>query len=193
MKLNEALYVVKQELNDDRFEHTKRVIETAEHLASCHSVSVDKATLAAALHDYAKCWPTEKLRKYILISPLPKDLLLYNHELWHGPVASILLPNRIGIKDRSILNAIRYHTTGRAHMSSLEMVIFVSDYIEPGRHFPGVDQVREVAEDHLVKAAWLAVKQTINYLLERQGMIYPDTIHAYNTLTRQIFHETDEI
>ena len=63
-------------------------------------------------------------------------LLSFHHELWHGPVGAIIARNEFGIEDEDILNAIRFHTTGRAGMSTLEKLIYVSDMIEPGRNFP---------------------------------------------------------
>src|SRR5690606_29604756 len=115
---------------------------------------------------------------------LPKDLLLYHHELWHGPVASFMIEQEYGVEDEAIKKAIYYHTTGRANMSDLELIVFVADYIEPGRSFPGLDEVRDMAQKDLVGAAWMVSRNTINYLMEKKNSIYPDTFHAYNDLTR---------
>ena len=64
-----------------------------------------------------------------------------NPSLLHGPVAAVWAEKELGITDRSILDAIRYHTTGRAGMSRLEMVVYLADLIEPGRRYPGVDRL----------------------------------------------------
>lgn len=74
------------------------------------------------------------------------------------------------------------HTTGKKHMSVLDKVVFLADYIEPGRNFPGVDEVRETAETDLDKACLLALKNTIVFLVGRGRTVYPDTFHAYNDL-----------
>ena len=69
-------------------------------------------------------------------------LASFHHELWHGPVGAIIARDEFDITDEDTLNAIRFHTTGRAGMSLLEKLIYVSDMIEPGRDFPGVEHIK---------------------------------------------------
>src|SRR5699024_7885437 len=116
-----------------------------------------------------------KLKHWILNSDLPDDLLTFHHELWHGPVGALLMEQEQGITDRRVLNAIRYHTTGRAGMTTCDMIIFLADYIEPARDFPGVDNVRKAAQRDLCEATWLALRNTIRHLIDKQAMVYPDT------------------
>lgn len=187
MKIDEAISIIKLQLTEKRFEHSLRVAETAKSLAELYGVDVFKAELSAILHDYAKDFSVDQLRKQIIAGKLSKDLLLYHHELWHGPVASYLLETEYGIKDNDILHAIKFHTTGRAQMSKLELIIYVADYIEPGRQFPGVDEVRKIAQENLNQAAWTVSGNTIRFLLQKTALIYPDTIHVYNDLTRRLF------
>src|SRR5690625_4309528 len=191
MKIDEAIAYVKPHLTKARFDHTLRVAETAVGLAEVFKVSAYKAELAAILHDCAKYRPLEELKRWISESYLPKDLLDYHHELWHGPVGSILVEFEHGIYDSSVQDAIYYHTTGKAHMSKLDKIIFIADYIEPGRNFPGLEEVREVAETDLTKAAWLVSRNTINYLMNKNNTVYPDSFYAYNDLTRQMNGRTD--
>jgi len=77
---------------------------------------------------------------------------------------------------------VRYHTTGRANMTMLEKVIFLADYIEPGRSFPGVELVRELALSDIDKAVVQALGNTVNHLIENRRKVHPDTIAAYNSL-----------
>jgi predicted HD superfamily hydrolase involved in NAD metabolism len=184
MDKNEAIAIVKPLLTKQRFEHTLRVAETAIKLAELYQVSIEKAEIASIFHDYCKYRSLEEMRRIIQTSYLPKDLLLYHHELWHGPVASLMIEQEYGVEDETIKTAIFYHTTGRANMSDLELIVFVADYIEPGRSFPGLDEVRDMAEKDLVRSAWMVSRNTINYLMEKKNRIYPDTFHAYNDLTR---------
>ncbi|RYG74756.1 HD domain-containing protein [Lentibacillus lipolyticus] len=186
MRKDEAIEIVKPHLKKERFEHTLRVADTAVQLAEKYDESVEKAELAAILHDYAKYFPLEDMRQIINGSDLPNDLLDYHHELWHGPAASVLIKQKHGISDLDIRNAIHYHTTGRAGMSRLEMILFVSDYIEPGRSFPGVDEVRTVAQTDLHHAAWMALRNTIQFLVSKHATVYPDTFYAYNHLTKRL-------
>lgn len=185
MDMEEARKIVKQKLTKARYEHTLRVCETAIELAERFGESTEKAALASVFHDYAKCLPEVELKQYIHTYQLPAKLLDFHHELWHGPVGAKLVEERYQITDIDILHAIQYHTSGRPHMSRLELIVFVSDYIEPGRSFPGVDEVRELALVNVESAARLALKNTIIFLLKNNATIYPDTIYAYNELTKR--------
>lgn len=187
MKRDEAVQIVRPHLTDTRFEHTIRVAETAVALAGIYQVSLASAELAAIFHDFAKYRPLEKMEEDIRKSEsLPNDLLDYHPEVWHGPVGAMLAASEHGIADEDILNAIRYHTTGRAGMSDLEKVIFLADYIEPGRQIPGIDEVRKAAETNLDYACFLVSRNTISYLMSKNATIYPDSFLAFNDLTRQI-------
>ncbi|API90598.1 hypothetical protein J32TS6_01300 [Virgibacillus pantothenticus] len=185
MNIEFAMEKVKPQLTKERYAHSIRVAETAKKLAHRFGEDVSRAELAGVLHDYAKYRSKEELARWIKTSSvLPKDLLHYHHELWHGPVGALLIESELGLKDKEIHGAIRYHTTGKANMSKLEMIIFLADYIEPGRKFPGVDEVRKIAENDLHKACWMALANTIRFLIGKQATVYPDTLYAYNDLTR---------
>lgn len=189
MKIEEAILTIKPQLSEKRFKHTLRVAKEAVQLARLYQVDEYKAELAAVFHDYAKDRPLLELQRWIRESPLPKDLLQYDHELWHGPVGSILVEREQGISNSEILNAIRYHTTGKVHMNMLELVIYVADYIEPGRQFPEVEEVREAAQRDIIYASWLISRNTIRFLIKSKAKIYPDTFFAYNDLTHRMTHK----
>ncbi|MBU5265857.1 bis(5'-nucleosyl)-tetraphosphatase (symmetrical) YqeK [Virgibacillus proomii] len=186
MDIDTAIEKVKPQLTKERFAHSLRVADLSKRLANQFGENEYKAELAGVLHDYAKYRSKEEMARWILTTSLPKDLLQYHHELWHGPVGALLLEKELGIQDKVIQEAVRYHTTGKAYMSKLEMIIFLADYIEPGRKFPGVDKVREVAKKNLEQACFMALAKTIQYLLGKQTTIYPDTFHAYNYFNRKI-------
>lgn len=193
MKIEEAILCVKQHLPEKRFKHTLRVAKEAVQLANRYKVNQYKAELAAIFHDYAKYRSLHEMKRWILDSPLPKDLLQYHHELWHGPVGAILVEKKYGITDPDVLSAIRYHTTGRAYMSMLDLIIYVADYIEPGRNFSGVEEVREVAEKDIIYASWLITRNTIQHLSDSKVKIYPDTFYAFNYLTDRMYDEEGEV
>jgi predicted HD superfamily hydrolase involved in NAD metabolism len=187
-KLNreELLKIVESLLPTARYQHTLGVMKTALSLATRYGADQQKAEAAAILHDYAKFRPLDEMRQIIQSEPdIPNDLLDYNHELWHAFVGAVLVREELGITDQDILNAIRYHTTGRPGMSPLEKVVFLADYIEPGRRFPGVDDVRSLAEDDLDQAIILALKRTIDFLEGNQKKVYPLTKATYEDLARQ--------
>ncbi|MFC0522537.1 bis(5'-nucleosyl)-tetraphosphatase (symmetrical) YqeK [Pontibacillus salicampi] len=186
MERNEALDILKPQLKQERYDHTVRVMETAIQLAQTYNVDVKKTEIAAIFHDYAKNRPLDELKRWIKSTYLPKDLLHYHHELWHGPVGAKLVEKEVGIHDREILDAIQYHTTGRAHMTMLDKVIFLADYIEPGRKFPGLEEVRKAAWEDINKGCWLASQNTVSFLMSKSQPVYPETFHAYNAFTRMV-------
>lgn len=175
-----------------RYDHVMRVVDTAKQLANIHGLSEKKAELAALFHDIAKAMDkTELLHLLKEAQPDPR-LFSFHHELWHAPVGALIASKDFGIDDEDLLNAIRSHTTGRAGMSQLEKLIYVSDMIEPGRVFPGVDQLREAARCDLDTAMTECIVHSIKHLVEKRVAIYPDSIDCYNDnlhITTQIRRE----
>ncbi|TYS68814.1 HD domain-containing protein [Sutcliffiella horikoshii] len=186
MNREKALRLVKEQLTERRYVHTIGVMETAIELAERYGVDQEKAELAAIFHDYAKFRDKEEMRRIIIDQKMPQDLLQYHDELWHAPVGAYLVEKEAGIADNDVLEAIRCHTSGKINMSTLDKVLYVADYIEPGRDFPGVDQVRESAKSSLDIALIQAMKNTITYLITRNQPVYPDTFHAYNDMTMKV-------
>ncbi|MDR7000386.1 bis(5'-nucleosyl)-tetraphosphatase (symmetrical) YqeK [Neobacillus niacini] len=186
MERNEALKIVKEQLTDHRYQHTLGVMETAIILAKQVSADEQKAELAAIFHDYAKFRPKDEMKEIIRTQGFPQDLLEYNAELWHAPAGAYLVEKEAGITDTEVLTAIRYHTSGRPGMSLLEKVIYLADYIEPGRHFPGVEEVRQMAKENLEKALIKSVQNTITFLMKKNQPIYPETFQAYNDLVKKL-------
>lgn len=182
MNQSEALAIVKEHLTEHRYQHTIGVMETAILLARQYAVDEKKAEIAAIFHDYAKFRPKEEMKQIILAEKMAPELLQYNSELWHAPVGAFLVEKEVGIADMEILNAIKYHTSGRVGMSILEKIIYLADYIEPGRQFPGVEEVRELAKKDLQLALIRAVQNTISFLMNKNQPIFPDTFHTYNDL-----------
>ena len=186
MERNEALKIVKEQLTEHRYQHTLGVMETAITLAKQYGADIKKAELAAIFHDYAKFRPKDEMKEIIVSQGFPQDLLAYNAELWHAPVGTYLVEKEVGITDREVLDAIRYHTSGRPKMSLLEKVIYLADYIEPGRHFPGVEEVREIAKENLDEALIKAVQNTILFLMKKKQTVYPDSFYTYNDLVGKL-------
>jgi predicted HD superfamily hydrolase involved in NAD metabolism len=182
MEREQALNIVKAQLTEHRYQHTLGVMETAIDLARRYGADEKKAELAAIFHDYAKFRPKDEMKKIIATQGMSNDLLEYNTELWHAPVGAYLAEAEAGITDLEVLDAIRYHTSGRRGMTKLEKVIYLADYIEPGRHFPGVEEVRDLAKINLDDALIKSVQNTIIFLMKKNQAIYPETFHTYNDL-----------
>ncbi|KUP07261.1 phosphohydrolase [Bacillus coahuilensis m2-6] len=186
MNRQRALDIVKEQLTEKRYIHTLGVMETSILLASHYGVDEKQAELAAIFHDYAKFRPLEEMKEIIQDQLEDKKLLKYNQELWHAPVGAYLVEKEVGIHDSTVLDAIRYHTSGRKNMTPLEKVIYVADYIEPNRNFPGVEDARAMAYDGLDKVLLVSLKNTMQFLLNKNQLIYPDTLKAYNSIIKSI-------
>lgn len=178
---------VKANLTESRYLHTLRVCETAKELAQRYHADVYAVQQAALFHDYAKCMKESDLEAEINRRQLDPSLFKYHHELWHGPVGAEIVKEQFGVINPDALNAIRYHTTGRCGMSLTEQVLFVSDYIEPARNFPGLDEVRSAALVNLTQAAYYVARNSMLYLIENEAMIHPDGVAAYNDLKNKYY------
>ncbi|KQL53482.1 phosphohydrolase [Heyndrickxia shackletonii] len=182
MDRTKALSIVKEQITEKRYIHTIGVMETAIQLAKEYGADQKKAETSAIFHDYAKFRPLDEMKRIIVEQKFDARLLQFNPELWHAPVGAYLVEKEVGIKDAEILNAIHYHTSGRIGMTLLDKIIYLADYIEPGRNFPGVEEARELAHVNLNKALIYSVRNTIQYLLNRNQTVYPDTVDFYNDL-----------
>ena len=103
-------------------------------------------------------------------------------KLLHAPVGAALLHVELGITDPAIINAVAFHTTGRGRMSLLEKVVYLADFIEPGRDFTGVDRIRELARSQLRAALIASVEHTIRSVLDRSMLLHPRTVQLRNSL-----------
>ncbi len=182
MNREKALQIIKDKMTEHRYIHTLGVMETAISLAERYDGDPEKAEIAAIFHDYAKFRPKDEMKQIIIEQNMSKELLSHHMELWHAPVGAYLVRTEVGIEDEEVLNAIKYHTSGRTQMTLLEKIIYLADYIEPNRHFSGVEEVREMAQNNLDDAVKQAMKNTIQFLMKKNQPIFPDTFHAYNDL-----------
>ncbi|KXH87381.1 bis(5'-nucleosyl)-tetraphosphatase (symmetrical) YqeK [Sporosarcina sp. HYO08] len=180
MEVDRIKQEIEKRLTNDRYLHVLRVVETAKAFALRHDISVEKAELAALLHDVAKCMSKQELASYLEKDPEAAFYRSFHPELWHAPVGAIIARDKFGVRDADILQAIRFHTTGRAHMSPLEKLIYVADLIEPGRQFPGLDDLRKEAGKSVDAGMRAAICHSIQYLLSKQVQIFPSSIHCYN-------------
>lgn len=168
---------MKKVQDDDRYEHTLGVAYTAACMASLYNVDTRKALVAGLLHDCAKCIDSDKklslCKKYgIKVSDLEKR----NPSLLHAKLGAKLAKEKYGEDDEDILNAIANHTTGRAGMSMLEKIIFIADYMEPGRNkAPDLHEVRKLAFSDIDKALVKILQDTLIYLEKKGEEIDPAT------------------
>ena len=152
---NQLLVKMQQLLPEKRFKHCLGVEQAAIDLAERFGVDVEKAGLAGLLHDYAKKLSDEEFLALIDKYDLDPKLKNWGNNVWHGMVGIYKIQEDLGLSDPEILRAIEIHTVGSAQMSDLDKVVYVADYIEPNRDFPGVEEAREIARISLNRAVWL--------------------------------------
>lgn len=172
---------LEKRLKSERYEHTLGVMYTASSLAMCHGCDIQKALLAGLLHDCAKfCSSKEQIalcKEYkIRLTDSEKKM----PALIHARLGAYLAEHEYRITDQEVLDSITYHTTGRPDMSLLEKIVYIADYIEPGRQeIPGLDLVRKAAFFNLGEAVALSAGSTISYLEKVGREIDPMTVKTY--------------
>lgn len=174
---------LKERIGINRYNHSLSVMYVAMELATKYGYDVEKAKIAGLLHDCAKYEDKANLLKKVTdFDIILDDVMIENIELIHGPLGAVIAEKEYNISDIEIINAIKFHTTGRENMTLLDKIIYLADYIEPGRRFPGVDKVRELSYVNIDKALVLALENTIKYLIDTNKSIHLDTIRARNHL-----------
>jgi predicted HD superfamily hydrolase involved in NAD metabolism len=186
MNLELLREATRKQMPDKRWKHTLGVVETAIKLAARFGGDPVKAELAALLHDYAKAWSIDRMESVIREEGLPQELLHFDKELWHAHVGAWAVRSELEITDEEVLNAIRYHTSGREKMTLLDKIVCLADYIEPGRDFPGVSKIRELAKHSMEEALVAGIDSTIESLIERGKRIFPLTVLTRNDLIGQL-------
>lgn len=172
-----------------RYEHSLRVMETSIKLANIYGVDIDKASKAALLHDCGKLLSRINLLKMansfgIILDSVMED----NPDLIHGPLGAKIAEVVYKVEDREILDAIYYHTTGRENMTLLDKIIYIADYIEPNRNFPGLKEIRELAFIDIDQSIMKAMDNSILFLIKTEKLIHLDTIKARNYLKKVSSH-----
>lgn len=182
--------LLKSRLSEYRFNHSMNVAKSAVDLAEKYGADKEKAYVAGILHDVMKEEELEIQRDYIekngeKMTPLE----LKSKSIYHQMSGSAYAKIELQIDDEDILNAIRYHTTGRKNMSLLEQVIYTADFISAERNYPDVDIMREKAMVSLDDAMLYSLKYTINNLTSKTSVIHPDTLECYNWIIEKNFKE----
>lgn len=169
----------------DRFRHCEGVAFTAADLAERNGVSVPKAVAAAYLHDCAK-HPTKLLaRRALRGTPFRMDALEWElPPLWHCAVGAALAWKVWGIRDAEILAAVRCHTLGAPGMGPLAQVIFVADYVEPGRRFADAPRLRRLAKRNLRQAVLAKCAGVLSHLSQNGERIHPRLVETWNAFLK---------
>ena len=173
---------MEKNLDHKRFEHTLGVAYTAAALAMRYEVDILKAQTAGLLHDCAKCLSDEKRLSICEKHNIQMNEIEHNNPfLLHAKVGSYIAMKKFQIHDKDVINAILNHTTGRPGMSSLEKIIYIADYIEPGRkQAPNLAVIRKLAFQDLDLALVKILSDTLDYLKTTNTDIDPMTQQTYD-------------
>ena len=180
LTLDELRPVALSYLKAKRVPHVLGVEEEATRLAEKYGANVEKARIAALLHDCTKKLGLDEQlalceRYGIALDGLERNAL----KLLHAKTGAALAREVFGA-DEDICGAILWHTTGRPGMTVLEKIIYLADYIEPNRDFNGVKELRAAVYGDLDRGMALGLKMSIEELFERGSPIHHATREAYD-------------
>lgn len=168
-----------QTLSENRKIHTEGVKNMAVRLCKTYGCDILKAEIASICHDLYRGKEIHVLNFLVCKYNLDRKYL-DNPNLAHGKIAEAVMKYELKIDDEDILNAVSYHTTGRAGMSMLEKIIFISDAIEINRKpYPRLEEIRTLAFEDINKACKISLGNTIEFLNKSKKSIDEDTIKAY--------------
>lgn len=180
-QVKEKIAFLERNLSTKRFRHSCNVAKAAKLLAQQYGADMEKAYFAGLVHDICKEMPFEEQHRLVTAGDFHPDFAeLHSKKLWHGIAGAYFLSERFHIQDADILNAVRFHTVGRADMSLLEEIIYMADMISEERDYKGVEKMRRLAQKDLQSAMLEALRDAIGSVMKKNGLIPVYTIEAYN-------------
>ena len=180
--IDEMKVKLQSALSIERYIHTLGVAETAKKLAANYGGEelVKKAELAGLLHDCAKDFPPDMKRRFCKEYHVPMDDIMKKQiDLVHPFLGAEVAKREYGVEDEEILEAIKWHTTGRPNMTTLDKIVFIADYIEPNREpFDGLEKARELAYKDLDETMEYILESTIAFVKKRNRALHPYSLKA---------------
>lgn len=188
MNINDIKDRLKNDLKPSRYEHVLRVTDEALELNELLNLGInrDKVLYSAILHD---CCKNVEEKYFNLLKEkynLDKEYIFEDLAISHAKLGVYVAKDIYGIEDIEILEAIRWHTTGKEDMTLLEKLIFIADFTEPGRDFEDSKLVRKKVIEDLDGGVLLCLNLSIKHLVEKNVIIDIDTLKARNYLLRRI-------
>lgn len=163
---------VRERLPEKRLIHTANVAVCALKKAKETGLSEEKILTAAVLHDCAKYTDMKDYPDFTLPEGVPEPVV-------HSFLGAYIAENVIGVKDEEVLDAIRYHTSGKAKMTTLGKLIFVADMIEKDRDYEGVETLRRKYDEGLDECFKACLKEEVVHLINKKRYIFGETLNAY--------------
>lgn len=178
---------LEKNLSAKRYEHSLNVAAECRKLAEKYGEDPEKAYFAGLLHDICKELPAQE--QLDLVRESESDFAVCREELetrslWHGIAGAYFIKTKFGIEDIDILNAVRFHTVGRAGMSRLEEIVYLGDLVSAERDYKDVDKMRKIVYTDIDEAMLAALAFSVKSVIKKGGVIPPCTTEAYNFYTR---------
>lgn len=164
---------LRKNLTEKRLIHTANVAVCALKKVKELSLDFNKVLTSALLHDCAKYLRTEDFDGFTLPNGVPEPVI-------HQYLGAFVAERVLGVCDEEILDAIRYHTSGKANMTTLSKLIFVADMVEEGRNYDGVEKLRALYEKDFDECFINCLKEEVIHLKNKGGVIYGETLAAYD-------------
>ena len=185
---------VKAHQSPKRYAHTAGVAAAAARLAALHHADEHKAKLAGWLHDCTRHLSDAEAKKLCKSNGVkPDEIMKQLPYLLHGYTAAIIAAKNFDVHDTDVLNAVRYHTTGRVGMSLLEKIVLLADKIEPNREeYPGLADIRALAETDLDAALAMFMELNIEYEKTKHSTFHPLAEDALRDIRKTIKNRTEE-
>lgn len=189
----EMIDKLRDKLPRKRFEHSVGVEYTAGTMAFMYGVDIEKAMIAGLLHDCAKYVPNDKKIRKCEKRGIPISECEYqNPDLLHAKLSAVYAKEKYGVTDEEILSAIACHTTGKPAMTTLDMIIYIADFIEPNRNIlPDMDIIRKEAYTDLNQCLLHILRNSMNYLCKKGAVVDSLTKETYEYYDAQRKNELE--
>lgn len=186
MSIYEELYKdVKSRLSEKRFRHTEGVIKRAVEYAEVYNANLEDTKLAALAHDIAKEIPKEEALELVKKYGMELDEIeKVNFNLVHSKLGAEIVKEKYGFNE-DIINAIKYHTTGRENMSILEKIIFLADATEENRTYKELNDLVEMIKNDIDEGMLFTLQWTFNDITNKKYLLHLDSVKAYNFLVKK--------
>lgn len=176
---------LKSRLSQKRYHHSLCVADECRNLALKYGEDPDKAYYAGLLHDICKELPADEQKELVLASGLSVSREeIETRSLHHAVAGAYFVRKEFGIEDIDIINAIRFHTVGRAGMSRLEEIVYLGDLVSADRDYKDVDKMRKLVYTDINMALREAFAFSIKSVVKKGGLIPGCTAEGYNFYTR---------
>ena len=193
MDISQIEKKLQENLKPTRYKHCIGVMETAVKMAKQFGADEKKAKLAGILHDCAKYIPAEQGYELcdkweISLDEVSKE----NYAIVHQYLGRKIAKDDYGINDIEVLDAIECHATGKANMSVLEKIIYISDMIEPNRlkkPYDGLNKLIELANADLDEALLFGLELSCRHIFDMKKQLHSDTVKARNSVLFEIMRK----